>query len=346
MQHIGQPLCFVAVNSVLPTRPQMRSQVEDEIPVVEPQCESLPVSLPGPSLCRLTTGGGIGGVVLAATVGGGGSGVILAGALPRPFGSAGNWKVLRPIWVRRKLHQFATSSALWFERRIEGPNSEIFFHLYAISATKRVRIAGVRYFSEVDMLLAHKEFEKCVNVHSTHPALEPYTILLDFLYTLPLGNVWGFYTEFEGKLTPGLNIFRFKAFDQFEQPPGFKVLTVTFRRSCEVGKERSPDPPSQWPRMALRPEETIQQYGICALVGKSAFLPILVFYATILIIKRVKVKFQRLTAPSISRPRGGCRKMATQLASGGAGGRVTMCTSALPRHSERHHKHPEEPRCR
>ena len=63
--------------------------------------------------------------------------------------------------------------------------------------------------------------------------------------------------------------------------------------------------------------------------------------------KGVKLKLQRLlSAPSILRPRGGCCKIETQLVSGGAGGRVTMCTSALPRHSERHHKHPEGPRCR
>lgn len=106
--------------------------------------------------------------------------------------------------------------------------------MYTVSAARLVRIARMRYLCEIGMPLAHKKFEKGVNVHSTHPALEPHTILLNLLYTLPLSDIWGFYTEFQGKLTPGLNFLRLKALDQFEKSPGFKVLVVTFRRSVEV----------------------------------------------------------------------------------------------------------------
>ncbi|KAI7506273.1 hypothetical protein KC367_g266 [Hortaea werneckii] len=224
----------------------------------------------------------------------------------------------------------------------------------------------------------------------THPALEPYTILLNFLHTLPLGDIWGFYTEFQGKLTPGLNILRLKAFDQFEKPPGFEILTVTFRRSCEVNdyewaalfyhlasplallrhflgrleaRRVSSDPArimgmgivsekrmieACWRKGSYAAQRRRWHRNVDTFLMEMSRTP---FSSMVLVYvlwqgKRVKVKFQRLTAPSISRPRGGCRKIATQLASGGAGGRVTMCTSALPRHSERHHTHPEQPRCR
>lgn len=42
--------------------------------------------------------------------------------------------------------------------------------------------------------------------------------------------------------------------------------------------------PAQWSRMAFGPVENVQHNGMLALVDESTFLPILVFYATILII--------------------------------------------------------------
>jgi hypothetical protein len=83
----------------------------------------------------------------------------------------------------------APPSSLGTKRRIQSSDSKIFLRHDSVSASGGIWVTRMWYLSRVNMLLAEQELEECINVHRSHPSLQPNAILLHFLHGLSFGHI-------------------------------------------------------------------------------------------------------------------------------------------------------------